>query len=218
MSAHHESAGTHGFDRAYWEDHWAADGPQRPDAGRRLPVSPYLPAETGHLPPGSALDAGCGQGTEALWLADRGWQVTGADLSATALAEAARRAEAAGLEQRVQWVETDLTRWEPDRSWDLVATHYAHPESGQLTFYDRLGELVAPGGTLLIVGHRHGEQGHGEQGHPEGATATLAGITGRFAGPGWSVEAAYENERTIPHGGRDLSLRDVVVRVRRNLP
>ncbi|MGM7667561.1 SAM-dependent methyltransferase [Microbacterium sp. A93] len=232
MNTHHEPAGTHDFDHAYWESHWAAGGTGEDDAGQDLPVSPYLPAEAGSLAPGTALDAGCGVGTEALWLADRGWQVTGADLSATALAQAARRAHAAGLDDRVEWVEADLTRWGSGRTWDLVATHYAHPDSGQLDFYEHLGGLVAPAGTLLIVGHRHGGHsghsghggpaGHGSHGggsgggHPEGATASLEGITGLFAGPAWSVEAAYENERSIQRGDRDLTLQDVVVRVRRS--
>lgn len=229
MNAHHDPTGTHEFDPAYWEAHWAKDGVERDaaghDAGRGLAASPYLPAELGALAPGTALDAGCGVGAEALWLADRGWQVTGADLSATALAEAERRARAAELQERVEWVEADLTQWEPGRTWDLVATHYAHPNSGQLEFYGRLGGLVAPGGTLLIVGHRHADHGghadhgaHGEPDHPEGSTATLTGITGLFAGTAWTVEAAYENDRTLDRDGRELTLRDVVVRVRRDLP
>lgn len=232
MNPHDEPTGTHDFDHAYWEGHWAEGRTAERDAGQDLPVSPYLPAEAGALAPGTALDAGCGVGTEALWLAGQGWQVTGADLSATALAQAAGRARTAGLQDRVDWVEADLTRWEPGRTWDLVTTHYAHPDSGQLSFYALLGGLVAPAGTLLIVGHRHGahgghsghgahgaQGGHGEAGgpgHPEGSTASLEGITGLFAGPAWTVEAAYENERSLHRDGRDLTLQDVVVRVRRS--
>lgn len=235
VNTHHGPAGRHDFDRAYWEGHWAAGGAGEHDAGQDLPEIPYLPAETAALPPGTALDAGCGVGSEALWLASRGWQVTGADLSATALAQAASRAHAAGLGDRVEWVEADLTRWEPGRSWDLVTTHYAHPDSGQLAFYARLAALVAPSGTLLIVGHREGAPGghgahaghgahtghgahstHEEPDHPEGSTASLGAVTGLFAGSAWTVEAAYENERSLTRGGRDLTLQDVVVRVRRS--
>lgn len=226
MHTHHEPAGRHDFDQTYWEGHWAAGGAGEHDAGQDLLESPYLPAETAALPPGTALDAGCGVGSEALWLAGRGWQVTGADLSATALTQAAGRARAAGLGDRVEWVEADLSRWDPGRTWDLVATHYAHPDSGQLAFYARLAPLVAPSGTLLIVGHRAGtdagqggHSGHGtheEPDHPEGSTASLEGITGLFAGSAWTVEAAYEHERSLSRGGRDLKLQDVVVRVRRS--
>lgn len=232
MNTHHEPTGTHDFDHAYWEGHWTDGRMAERDAGQDLPVSPYLPAEAGALAPGTALDAGCGVGTEALWLAGEGWQVTGADLSATALAQADARARTAGLQDRMEWVEADLTRWEPGRTWDLVTTHYAHPDSGQLHFYELLGGLVAPAGTLLIVGHRHGRpSGHGAHGahgahadhgqgegpgHPEGSTASLEGITGLFAGPAWTVEAAYENERSLHRDGRDLTLQDVVVRVCRS--
>lgn len=192
------------FDKHYWEDHWA------PGAGNgHLPASPYLAPETGHLTPGTALDAGCGAGAEAAWLAEHGWRVTGADISATALAAAAGRA--AHLGDRVEWVETDLARWEPGRTWDLVVTHYAHADVGQLALYERLSSWVAPGGTLLVVGHVHG----GGHDHPEGATATLAGITGLVDSPQWRVESAYESTRTVRPGHRPVQLRDVVVRARR---
>ncbi|QVQ51370.1 class I SAM-dependent methyltransferase [Spiractinospora alimapuensis] len=216
---------THEFDKNYWEDHWT---PTVGGDGRLLPVNPYVPAETAHLPRGTALDAGCGTGTEALWLAERGWRVTGADISANALATAAGRADAAGLAGQVEWVETDVTRWKPERAWDLVVTSYAHPDIGQLAFYRRIAAWVAPGGTLLIVGHvhdhgqhDHGHHGHGQHGHghghghPEGATATRAGIAELFPSPEWRVDAAYENTRTVHAGGRARQLRDVVVRVQR---
>ena len=70
------------FDKNYWEVHWTLDSPGQEQ--RQLPVNPYLPAETMRLPPGAALDAGCGSGAEALWLAEHGWLVTAADISATA--------------------------------------------------------------------------------------------------------------------------------------
>lgn len=198
----------HRFDKAYWESHWT---PTASDDSRHLPVNPYLSAEIGHLPPGTALDAGCGAGTEALWLAARGWQVTGADISASALATATARASAAGLSSSTQWVEVDLTCWEPDRRWDLVITNYAHPESGQLAFYARIASWVAPAGTLLIVGHVHDS----DHAHPDGATATQAGITELFTTPEWRVEASYENTRNVYGGGRQMQLRDVIVRAQR---
>src|SRR3954447_3934670 len=94
------------FDKDYWEDQWA---PAASGRKRQLPVNPYLAAETAHLPVGVVLDAGCGTGTEALWLAEHGSHVTAADISASALAEARARATAAGVGERVDWVETDLS-------------------------------------------------------------------------------------------------------------
>ena len=203
----------HQFDKSYWEDHWS---PGTHEASS-MPVNPYLMAETAELPTGSALDAGCGTGTEARWLAARGWQVTGADISATALSTAIRNSAAEGLEGQIEWLETDVARWEPGRTWDLVITNYAHPDTGQLAFYERIASWVAPGGTILIVGHLHGEgRGHDhDDAHPEGATATLADITELFTSPQWRIDASYENSRTVQAGGRTVQLDDVIVRAHR---
>lgn len=111
------------FDKSYWDEHWA---PADTGPSELLPVNPYLLVETDALTPGTALESGCGEGTEALWLAERGWQVTGADISTTALARARARGAERGLADRVEWVEADLMRWEHERQWDLVVTHYAH--------------------------------------------------------------------------------------------
>ncbi len=201
------------FDRRYWEDHW------EPAAAsvRRLPANPYLPAETMRLPIGTALDAGCGVGAEALWLAENGWQVTAADISTKALAAARARAAEAGIDAEIEWVEADLARWEPGRTWDLVVTNYAHADIGQLAFYERLSSWVSPGGTLLIVGHlhTHHEEDRGAHDHPESATATLDTITHLFRGPHWRIETGYENTRTVPPGGHAAHLRDVIVRAHR---
>lgn len=224
------------FDRSFWEHHWdpAASGGER-----RLPANPYVQAETAHLSPGTALDAGCGTGAEALWLAEQGWEVTAADISSSALATARARAATVDAGARIDWVEADLSRWEPDRSWDLVATSYAHSEIGQLPFYRRIASWVAPGGTLLIVGHchdrSHGDShdhghadshdrgrgdhpGHPDEGlpdHPESASVTAEAITRMLDTPSWQIDAAYESTRTVHPGGRPVPLHDVIVRARR---
>jgi 2-polyprenyl-3-methyl-5-hydroxy-6-metoxy-1,4-benzoquinol methylase len=109
---HHDNHGNHGngddthgrtpagaqFDRSYWEAHWSGRG-----SGRDLPVTPYLPLETEGLPVGAALDAGCGEGAEAMWLADQGWQVTGVDISGSALDVAERRSAERGLDADIDW-------------------------------------------------------------------------------------------------------------------
>lgn len=186
-----------------------------------MPVNPYLAPETTALRVGTALDAGCGTGTEARWLAAQGWRVTGADISAQVLARSAEHTAAAGLGDQVEWIEADLARWEPERTWDLVVTNYAHPDTGQLTFYQRIAWWVAPGGSILIVGHRHGSgNGHhrdSEYGgaHPEAATATLADIAMLFPAPQWSIDTSYENTRTVHTGPRSRELDDVIFRAHR---
>ena len=205
------------FDRNYWEQHW---NPAASSAERRLPVNPYLADETAQLHPGTALDAGCGTGTEAIWLAEQGWEVTAADISGTALTTARARPVSADASTPIEWVETDLSRWEPGRTWDLVVTSYAHPDIGQLPFYRRIASWVAPGGTLLIVGHLHAQQHSehqhtGHHGHPERASATVDAITSLFDTPGWLIETAHEQTRTVHPGGTPVQLRDVIVRAQR---
>ena len=191
------------LDQDYWETHW------RERTGPAADVNPYLAPELGGLTPGTALDAGCGEGAEAIWLAAAGWQVTAADISAEALARARARVPAPDLADRITWVEADLDTWEPESAYDLVTTHYAHPAGGQHAFYARIARWVAPAGTLLVVGHRGGH------GHDESLTETRVSATsvaGVLDADEWEVVTAAEPDRQMT-GGR--TLHDVVVRATR---
>jgi SAM-dependent methyltransferase len=217
---------THGFDKEYWEQHWRRGSPDGAGSMGANTANPYLARETGDLVPGTALDAGCGSGGEAIWLAAQGWHVTAADISSAALARAAERATASGAGARLQWIEADLSAWHPSARFDLVMTHYAHPAMPQLEFYDRIAEWVAPGGTLLIVGHLHTHGGtvgqgharsqghdHGSEPHPPAeASVTAAAITARLDETAWQVVTAEECDRTL---GGEVPLHDVVVRATR---
>lgn len=202
---------THSFEKGYWEDHWdQRDGTARHTAP--VAANPYLSREVNHLTPGAALDAGCGTGAEAIALAARGWRVSGVDISSTALALAAERAAQASVSQMITWTEADLTTWHPKQAFDLVTTNYAHAAMPQLAFYQRIAGWVAPGGTLLIVGHLPEEGDHHSHGHPPvEATATPAAITAVLPAESWVIEAAYEGVREAGAG----QLHDVVVRARR---
>ncbi|WP_327033086.1 class I SAM-dependent methyltransferase [Micromonospora ureilytica] len=156
------------------------------------PAHPYLTQETGALVQGTALDAGCGAGAEAIWLAAHGWQVTAVDIAPVAHARAAERTTESGVSERVRWVEADLTAGAPETRFDLVTT---------------------------IVGHLHTsdatEQGHGHgHGHwhrpPDEASITLADITAGLDSATWEITTAEGHRRTVP--GREVPLHDVVVR------
>lgn len=209
---------SHAFDRDYWEQHWRQERAEGPGSVDGSPPNPYLARETGGLTPGTALDAGCGGGAEAIWLAVHGWQVTAADISSEALAGAAERAATIGAAEHLQWVEADLGTWSPGAQFDLVTTHYAHPTMPQLDFYDRLAGWVAPGGTLLIVGHLN-TPGATDHGHhpPAEASATSASVTARLDATAWEVVTAEEPVRGLPgHGEGGVTLHDVVVRATRH--
>ncbi|WP_426936577.1 class I SAM-dependent methyltransferase [Brevibacterium sp. LE-L] len=212
---------THSFDKDYWEGTWSGERGAMMSSGD---PNPHLIDQVSELEPGTALDAGCGAGTEALWLASQGWNVTGADISDTALDTAQDRAAALGLERHIRWVRADLSAWQPETRFDLVTTHYAHPAIPQREFYDRIASWVAPGGTLLIVGHLHHDHGqspknhnHDEHGHtapPVEASATAASITARFDPDEWTVMTAEESRRTIlGPSGHPTTVDDVVVRL-----
>jgi SAM-dependent methyltransferase len=207
---------THGFDKDYWEQHWH-QAHRRPGAVDGSAPHPYLGRETSGLGPGTALDAGCGAGAEAIWLASQGWHVTAADIAPEALARAAERATNSEVSERVRWVEADLTVWDPGMRFDLVTTHYAHPAMPQLAFYDRIAAWVAPGGTLLIIGHLHtsGATGHGHH-PPAEASVTLTDITAGLDSTRWEIVTAEEHARTVTGpGGQAIPLHDVVVRATR---
>jgi 2-polyprenyl-3-methyl-5-hydroxy-6-metoxy-1,4-benzoquinol methylase len=155
--AHEQAHGEHAaemFEPPAWEERYA--GEETVWSGN---ANAQLVAEAGKLTPGTALDVGCGEGGDAIWLARQGWQVTGADFSANGLARAARHAEEAGVADRTDWWQVDARRFAADeRSFDLVSTFFLHPpDGGILDVTRRLAEAVAPGGHLLVVGHAPSE-------------------------------------------------------------
>jgi len=137
------------FDEAYWEERYrTAPAVWSGEPNRQLV------AETADLPPGTALDVGSGEGADAVWLAGRGWRVTAVDFARTALERGARAAAAAGVADRIEWVQADLRSWTPPERYDLVSAQFFHlapPE--RAVVFAGLAAAVAPGGRLLLVGH-----------------------------------------------------------------
>src|SRR5579859_923566 len=129
----------------------------------------FLVAEVDGLLPGRALDLGCGEGRNAIWLAERGWEATGVDFSEIGLAKARRLASERGVE--VAWVRADLLAYQPEEgAFDLVIVMYIHLPAAQLAdVMKRAGAALAPGGTLLVVGHDllNLSQGYGGPQNPE---------------------------------------------------
>ncbi|MEV4618429.1 class I SAM-dependent methyltransferase [Asanoa sp. NPDC049573] len=129
------------WDRRYAEAGlvWSADPNQ------------FVAAELADLPPGTAVDLAAGEGRNALWLASLGWRVTAVDFSAVALDKGRAIAEARGL--GVEWVHADLADYRPPAA-DLVLIAYLHvPPALWEPVLARAAAAVAPGGTLLLVGH-----------------------------------------------------------------
>jgi SAM-dependent methyltransferase len=144
------------FDRDFWDQRWSEVLREHAAQVAQRPPNSYLTATAGGLTPGRALDAGCGHGSEALWLAARGWRVTAVDFAAAALAHGRSTAAALGPEiaGRIDWVEGDLAIWTPEAGlYDLVTSLFVHVAGSVAEMVSRLAAGVAPGGTLLLAGH-----------------------------------------------------------------
>ncbi|MFE6286281.1 SAM-dependent methyltransferase [Streptomyces sp. NPDC057877] len=114
-----------------------------------------LVREAAGLQPGTALDLGCGEGGDAIWLASRGWRVTAVDISATALERGAGHAAEAGVADRVTWERHTLGETFPEGRFDLVSAHYLQSpvRLDQRGILQRAAAAVTEGGTLLVVMH-----------------------------------------------------------------
>lgn len=107
------------------------------------------------LPPGRALDLGCGEGGDAVWLAERGWEVVAVDISETALSRAAEAAKSRGIADRIDFVQLDLSDGFPDGTFDLVSAQFLHStvRLDRSKILASAAEAVRPGGLLVIVDH-----------------------------------------------------------------
>jgi 2-polyprenyl-3-methyl-5-hydroxy-6-metoxy-1,4-benzoquinol methylase len=199
------------YDRAFWEERWAQALREHGDRLAQHPPNAHLLAEAGDLPAGRALDAGCGHGAETLWLAARGWRVTAVDFSATALARARSTAEALGpdVADRVDVVEGDLGTWSPEAgAYDLVLCLYVHVAGPVEAFVRRMASGVAPGGTLLLAGHRPVDPATGNPTAAAGQVQVSVGDAVAALDPGaWELVAAEDRPRAAAGSGVDAVIR-----------
>lgn len=195
------------YDRDFWEELWSRTLDERADQVSARPPSAHLIAEVAELKPGLALDAGCGHGSDALWLAAHGWQVTAVDFSAAALAHGQTMAEAAGpdIAGRVGWVEADLGNWIPEPAhYDLVVSLYVHVAGPVKEMVGRLAEGVAPGGALLMVGHRPFDPATGEPTPAAGQTqVSVDAATAALESDSWELLVAEDSPRGAAGTGVD---------------
>ncbi|HEX9855266.1 MAG TPA: methyltransferase domain-containing protein [Acidimicrobiia bacterium] len=120
----------------------------------------FVVRNAGALPPGTALDLGCGRGGNAIWLAKRRHRVTGVDWSQAAIAQARSIASEQGVE--VEFVVADLLAWRPTDRYDLVLLSYVQlPPAERPRVHARAVEALAPGGTVLLVAHHLDNLEHG---------------------------------------------------------
>lgn len=194
------------MDAQQWDDRyrskelvWGA-GPNR-----------FLPEQVEGLSPGTALDLACGEGRNAIWLAEQGWKATGIDFSGVALDKARRLA--AERQVTVEWQQADLAAWEPAASYDLVVVMYLQlPAAARRRALSAAARAVAPGGTLLVVGHALANltDGHGGPQDPAflySPDDVVADLDGTL-----QVQQATEVKRPVITPEGEVDAIDVLVR------
>ncbi len=171
-------------------------------------------AEVEGIEPGRALDVACGEGRNAVWLAELGWQVTGIDFSDVALGKAAELARARGVE--VEWVAADVLVHEPaPGAFDLVAVLYLQlPHDELARVLRRSARAVAPGGALIVLGHdtRNLSDGYGG---PRDASVLFTPADAVASLDDLVVERAETVERTVTLDDADAVALDAFVRAAR---
>jgi 2-polyprenyl-3-methyl-5-hydroxy-6-metoxy-1,4-benzoquinol methylase len=197
-------------EREDWNRRW-----QERELHVRADESRVLVQEVDGLTPGRALDLACGAGRNAIWLAERGWRVTGVDFSDVALAQARRAARERGV--AVDWVDADVRTFEPEPgAFDLVLVFFLHlPPEERSAVLARAAAALAPGGTLLVTGHDLANLGTGAPGpsNPlvlytaDDVAAELADLT---------IEKAERVTRTVESDAGEVTAVDSLVRASRS--
>lgn len=175
----------------------------------------FLVAEAADLPPGRALDLACGEGQNAIWLATLGWDVVGVDFSEAAITKARARAERDGL--HIEFASADILEYEAATgAFDLVLILYLHvPETERRHVLAKAVASLAPGGTLILLGHDLTNMTEGVGGPSDPALLYTPDQIAREL-PGLEIEKAERVLRDVD--GEEHDAIDALVRARRPVP
>jgi SAM-dependent methyltransferase len=210
MGEHAHDAG-----RVFGQDFWD----ERYRSARQIwsgDPNPQLVAEVAGRPPGRALDVGCGEGADAIWLARSGWAVVAADISSVALERAARHARAAGpaVSARIEWRQVDLLASPPEPgSFDLVSVQFMQlPPEPRTRLLTALMASIRDGGTLLVVGHHPSDLGTGVPRPPMPELFYSPDEIAALLGDSWAVEISEARPRPASTpDGVEVTVHDTVL-------
>jgi SAM-dependent methyltransferase len=199
-----------GNDSAAWDERYA--GADRVWSGN---PNGALVTEVAGLEPGRALDVGCGEGADAVWLARQGWDVTALDVSKVALDRAALHAQQAAA--RVRWLHAGLLD-APLRAgeFDLVSAQYpALLLTADHAAERALATAVAPHGVLLVVHHADIDSEQAKANGFDPADYVSPADVAALLGDDWQVEFDERRPRNVSTGAGAHHTHDVVLRARR---
>jgi SAM-dependent methyltransferase len=192
------------FDAQHWDERYRGTGLIWGTGPNQ-----FVEAHCADLPPGRALDLACGEGRNAIWLAGRGWHVTGVDFSAVAIDKAGLLSEG---HDRLSWVCADVLTYRPPEPLDLIVLAYLQVSDAERR--QVLGHAVAnlvPGGVLLLVSHDVSNLTLGVGGPSNPAVLTTPeSIAGLLEGDGLVVDVAEIVPRPVE--GSERAARDTLVR------
>ena len=204
------------FTQQFWDERYS--GSDRIWSGR---PNPRLVEHATGMTPGTAIDVGCGEGADVVWLAARGWEVVGVDVSVVALDRARQHAVDAGVSGRTTFRRLDLVAGEPlPGTADLVSAQFLHlPGSVFGPVYGGLAAAVRPGGRLLVTGHHPADASTGLRNErlvhllfaPEQVTALLDPDE-------WEIDVADAPTREVEGEGGPVLVTDTVVLATRRTP
>ncbi|MGD0256037.1 MAG: class I SAM-dependent methyltransferase [Acidimicrobiales bacterium] len=200
------------MDRQQWDERYMTD-----ELIWRAEPNRFLVEEVARMKPGRALDLACGEGRNALWLAERGWQVTGVDFSPVGLAKARRLAVVRRVD--VSWLRADVLEWNPPQTaFDLVIVMYLQlPADARRRVLSRAARALTPGGTLLVVGHDSTNLTEGTGG-PQDPAVLFSPEDVANDLPGLDIERAERVRRPVHTEHGDVDAIDALVRaVRANV-
>jgi SAM-dependent methyltransferase len=195
------------FDATFWDERYRASESVWGAAPNR-----WVEQEVADLPPGTALDLACGEGRNAVWLAARGWDVLAVDFSDVGLAKGTELERRVSGDSRISWIRADATDYLPPEPADLALVCYLQLAASQRRAAMRnAARSLAPGGTLLVVGHdsRNRTEGTGGPQDPD-VLFTAAEVADDVDGLGLTIEKAGEVLR--PVDGADRPAIDALLR------
>jgi len=199
------------FDEGFWNERYRSS----PQVWSGNP-NPQLVAEVAGRSPGRVLDVGCGEGADAIWLAQHGWTVVATDISSVAVERGEQHARDTdpAAAARIEWRQADLLALPPEAgSFDLVSAQFMQlPPEPRARLFASLAASVRAGGTLLVVGHHPSDLGTGVARPPMPELFYSSDEVAGLLDDSWTIEVSEARPRSASTpDGVEVTIHDAVL-------